>query len=182
MTKPANLESIEKTTSRSWMEWQTWLNKQSASKLPHKALATLISKELDGVVESPGWWAQGIAVAYEQAIGRRAPGQRSDGTFEVSVSKTLHEERGALFTRIVNHFEARTEFDGHEIANVRTSTTPIRSYWKCSLAGGDKVAISIEAKGKGRSLLVIIHANLATSDAAASWKSYWQRCIKELCT
>jgi hypothetical protein len=36
-----------------------------------------------------GWYAQGITVAYERARGVRAPNQRRDGGYEVSVSKVL---------------------------------------------------------------------------------------------
>lgn len=35
------------------------------------------------------WWAQHVTVAYEQARGIRAPGQRQDGTFEASVSRSI---------------------------------------------------------------------------------------------
>jgi hypothetical protein len=35
----------------------------------------------------PGWYAQGITVAYERARGVRAVNQRCDGEYEVSVSK-----------------------------------------------------------------------------------------------
>jgi hypothetical protein len=37
----------------------------------------------------PGWYAQGITVAYERARGVRAPNQRCDGEYEVSVSKVV---------------------------------------------------------------------------------------------
>jgi hypothetical protein len=38
----------------------------------------------------PGWYAQGITVAYERARGVRAANQRCDGEFEVSVSKVIN--------------------------------------------------------------------------------------------
>ena len=37
----------------------------------------------------PGWYCQGITVAYERARGARAINQRCDGAFEVSVSKMM---------------------------------------------------------------------------------------------
>ena len=46
-----------------------------------------------GKVDNAGWWAQTAAVAYEQQIGRRVPGQLGDGTFQVSVSKTVPGSR-----------------------------------------------------------------------------------------
>ena len=37
----------------------------------------------------PGWYSQGITVAYERARGIRAVNQRCDGEYEVSVSKVV---------------------------------------------------------------------------------------------
>jgi hypothetical protein len=37
----------------------------------------------------PGWYAQGITVAYERARGVRSVNQRCDGAYEVSVSKVV---------------------------------------------------------------------------------------------
>jgi uncharacterized protein YndB with AHSA1/START domain len=38
----------------------------------------------------PGWYSQGITVAYERARGARAANQRCDGAYEVSVSKVMN--------------------------------------------------------------------------------------------
>ena len=38
---------------------------------------------------STAWWAQSITVGFEQARGIRRPGQRQDGTYEASVSRTV---------------------------------------------------------------------------------------------
>ena len=51
----------------------------------HTALARHLYDE-HGV---PGWYCQGITVAYERARGARAQNQRCDGAFEVSVSKVM---------------------------------------------------------------------------------------------
>ena len=58
-----------------------------ARDLTHHEIATNVLELLDGTIDNPAWWAQSIAVTYEQAIGRRIPGQRPDGTFQMSVSK-----------------------------------------------------------------------------------------------
>ena len=56
-----------------------------ATELGHSKIARWLVEEH----RVDGWWAQGITVSYEQARGLRAPGQRADGTFEASVTKTL---------------------------------------------------------------------------------------------
>lgn len=175
MTKAQNIQAIEQATERLWAKWEQWLNGKGAQELSHKQIAELVHDELVGTsLDNPGWWAQGVTVAYEQAIGRRAPGQRSDGTFEVSASKTVARDRDTLFGEVVHVLGAARDFDGQTISNVRTSTTPIRSYWKCNLADGSKITVAIEAKAADKSLLVITQAGLPSIDVAAAAKSYWQ--------
>ena len=44
----------------------------------------------------PGWYVQGIVVAYERARGKRVMNQKCDGSFEVSVSKVIAASVPAL--------------------------------------------------------------------------------------
>lgn len=179
MTKPQDTDSIEKATDQSWTEWMTWLNKIGAGNLTHTEIARLVHERLDGQVESPGWWAQSITVAYEQASGRRAPGQRSDGSFEVSVSKTKEGSREAVFADMQDMLIELKECTGVQITAVKTSITPVRSYWKASLIDGSRVVLSIEQKTENKTLIVITHTKLQTVKATEEWRAYWKLFMKE---
>lgn len=48
-----------------WSEWIETLDELNGRELGHAEIAKLIHDQLDGKIESPGWWAQGVAVAYE---------------------------------------------------------------------------------------------------------------------
>jgi hypothetical protein len=50
---------------------------------------TALTKHLYEKYEVPGWYCQGIVVAYERARGKRVMNQKCDGSFEVSVSKVI---------------------------------------------------------------------------------------------
>jgi hypothetical protein len=50
---------------------------------------TAAARHLYDAHSVPGWYAQGITVAYERARGVRAVNQRCDGEYEVSVSKVV---------------------------------------------------------------------------------------------
>ena len=50
---------------------------------------TASARHLFDVHKVPGWYSQGITVAYERARGVRARNQRCDGVYEVSVSKVV---------------------------------------------------------------------------------------------
>ena len=181
MTKPQNVEAIEKATNKSWQEWLTWLNSMGAEKLNHTRIAELVYTNLSGgKIDSPSWWAQGITVAYEQSIGRRMPGQKGNGTFEVSVSKTFEGQREGVFVQCLNLLNGAQEFNSEIAKNARTNTTPVRSYWRCELAGGGKVTWAVEQKLPNKVWLVINHTNLATAEEAAKWKVFWKKYTEKL--
>lgn len=78
-------DAVREATGRGRAEWFALLDRAGAVTWTHPAIASwLVGRH--GV---DGWWAQGITVGYEQARGIRQPGQRQDGTFEASVSRTV---------------------------------------------------------------------------------------------
>lgn len=83
MVKPVNTQAIEAATDTSWQEWCGFLEDAGAEALDHNAIV----KKAGAFKPISGWWAQSVAVAYEQHIGRHQPGQTSDGLFAASVSR-----------------------------------------------------------------------------------------------
>jgi len=65
--------------------WFAILDRFGGAAKGHTALA----RHLYADHSVPGWYSQGITVAYERARGVRALNQRCDGEFEVSVSKVV---------------------------------------------------------------------------------------------
>lgn len=180
MTKSQNTEAIAKATNRSWEKWLEWLDGQGAKDLSHKEIAELVRSELEGEIESAGWWAQGVTVAYEQHIGRRMPGQRSDGTFEVSVNKDLEGSREEIFERVLAAVENQKEFNGQRANGSRQSITPVRSYWRCDLEDGSKLDFAIGPRSTGNFMLTISHAKIQSADLAESRRAYWKAFISKI--
>ena len=77
-------EAIESGTGQSWESWLSYLDTAGAAQKSHQEIVELASAN-----GAPSWWRQMIAVTYEQHIGRRVPGQRGDGSFSISASRTL---------------------------------------------------------------------------------------------
>ena len=65
--------------------WFDVLDRFGGAEQGHSALA----RHLYDDHSVPGWYSQGITVAYERARGVRAVNQRCDGEYEVSVSKVV---------------------------------------------------------------------------------------------
>lgn len=180
MTKAINTESIEKATGRSWSDWTSDIDGIGGRDLGHAELAKQILDKLTELeIDSPAWWAQGITVAYEQHTGKRLPGQNSDGTFEVTVSKTIDKPRDTLFAELVSWFESQYRLNNLEPTNARTSQTPVRSYWRCELSDGSRFAASVESSGD-KSKLVLTHTKLPSNQQIDQLKVYWTEVLSGL--
>jgi len=179
MTKPINISSIEKATNKSWQQWVKELDGSGARELSHTDLARKLHEELEGKVESHGWWAQGITVAYEQHIGKRIPGQLANGLFELAVSKTVATSRNNLFMHVVEWFESHSELNGHKLFKPRSSETPNRSNWRCDFSDGSKFAATVEGDDK-KSKLILSHTSLPTKQEADEWKAFWRNVADKL--
>lgn len=85
-------EKIVAKTGHGYDHWFAVLDRFDAVKKGHTAAARHLFDE-HGV---DGWYTQGIVVAYERARGVRAPNQRCDGAYEVSVSKVIPGDAAAI--------------------------------------------------------------------------------------
>ena len=179
-TKPSAFRSIETATNKQWNEWVELLDRAGARDLDHKVIAELVFRELDGKVDSAGWWAQGVTVAYEQAIGRRMPGQNADGSYETTVTKTLAGTKEDVFALWSEAYGAAEEFNAQSISNIRTSDTPVRLYWRCDVEDGSKVSVATEMKGDNRAMISVTHTRLQSTEAKDIWQLYWRECLAKL--
>jgi hypothetical protein len=90
-------DALVRATGRSRTDWYALLDAAGAAGWRHRETASWLVRE-HGV---DAWWAQGVTVGYEQSRGIRVPGQRQDGSFECSVSRTVpaaHERTWTLVT------------------------------------------------------------------------------------
>lgn len=163
-TKAQNIESIERALGEPWAQTRQRLEKAGGTDASHKELADALYPQFDGVVANHGWWVQGAVVAYEQEIGRRVPGQRADGTFDVAVSRTVPGERGEVIDRLaalVDGSLGGVDLDGQP----RLSTTPKRSFWRANLVDGTKIEAAAEPKDDGRTVLALTASKLPSAEA-----------------
>lgn len=141
----------------------------------HKEIALKLYHLLEGTLPNHGWWAQGITVAYEQHIGRRVPGQRADGTFEVSVSKTYNCTMDAAFTRWHELTKVSTEFNGVKLKGVPTfSETEKWRNWRVNLMDGTKIVVGINQKTAVRAGFGLAHQKLTYAEDVEAWRQYWR--------
>jgi len=128
-------------TGRSADEWFALLDAADATRLSHAQIARLLVDEW----EVPGWWAQSITVRYEQARGMRLPGQQADGTFSVSVSRSLLGEQLELLDLAVERFAG---YAGGAPASTSRSAKHPTARWR--LAGDESLLLTVAPAVRGK--------------------------------
>jgi len=181
-TPPAagdRVPAIERATGRTWADWLRIFEAAGAAELPHPEIARVALAEMPESLENPGWWAQGVAIAFEHQIGLRVPGQSSTGDFRVGASRTLPLGRDDAIERWVELF-GESEHRGHAVESVRRSRTEKRSFWRANLHGAGKLEIAAEAKGEDRTSVTVNHTGLSSPDELESWRAHWKHCLASL--
>jgi uncharacterized protein YndB with AHSA1/START domain len=91
-------EALIAKTGRGWAEWFAILDGWGAPEKGHKQTARYLAETW----EVSAWWAQTITVRFERERGLRLFGQRSEGTFTVSVQRTLRATPDQAFDALTH--------------------------------------------------------------------------------
>ncbi|KSU65606.1 hypothetical protein [Arthrobacter sp. NIO-1057] len=179
-TKSSNTSAIARATGTPWETWSERLESAKARELTHKEIAELAYTDMPADLDNPGWWAQSVAIAYEQQIGRRLPGQAQDGTFQGSVSTTLAEDLDGALACWEKQVSGLKLFNGQSLNEpARTSTSERWRYWRASFSDGTKAQVDIGLKVDKCSIAINI-TKAKTPDQMSEWKSFWRQILAEI--
>jgi hypothetical protein len=172
--RPYSDEVVHSNTGRTWDEWFALLDAWDAVRRPHPEIARWLMQE-HGV---GGWWAQGVTVAYEQARGLRAPGQRRDGSWEVTATKTVAvpvDRLSAAFTdpELRERWLPGASF---EVRTVRPGRS-IRANWD---DGSTRLDIGFTAIGHAKSQVAVAHQRIPDPGTADRLRAFWRERVAVL--
>lgn len=179
-TRPESVPAIERATNRDWASWLEIFQAHGAAKLGHAQIAKIARAAVPESLQNPDWWAQGIAIAFEQHAGLRVPGQGSDGLFRVSASRTMALDRDAAIEAWVAAHGDATEHRGCAVQKPRRSRTEKRSFWRFDLEGGGRVEVSATPKGDDRVTLGVNQDGLASGEEIEEWRAHWKALLAAL--
>lgn len=163
-------DAVRAATGRDWAEWRGILDRQGAAGLSHPEIVKLVSQE--GV---SSWWRQMVAIGYERLTGKRALGQRCDGAFGASASRTVAGDKDEALGRWLAVVDGMAEFDGVLAeSEPRQSQSEKWRYWRVDLADGSKVSVVISDKAGGKAVVGVSHDRLADKEAAGRAKVFWK--------
>jgi hypothetical protein len=157
---------IKQQTGHDWPDWVRLLDADGAAEMTHGQVARIVHDKY-GVAD---WWSQTVTVGYERVKGRRERGQRMDGAYEASKSKTFRVPVATLFDAFADKTKRRRWLDGVD-ASVRTATAPksMRLQWP----DGTIVALWFTSKGDAKSAIALAHTKLTTRAAMEKAKTDW---------
>lgn len=167
-------ESVRNNTGRTWDEWFRLLDKWGAKDKKHPQIVRWLA-EKHGV---DGWWAQSVTVTYEQERGMRAPGQRADGTYSVSASKTVDVPLKKLFKAFQDE-RVRERWLGDFELTIRTAR-PDKSVTAGWEDGTTRLAVWFVAKNNEKSQIALAHEKIANAQQADELKAFWRERMNEL--
>ena len=160
--------AVEAKTGRTWKHWVKVLDQAGAAAWPHSRIAKHVREE-HGV---PNWWTQAVTVGYERIKGLRAVGQRRDGTFETSKSKTFAVYRAWRDPRV------RAKWLPGVALTVRTATREksMRITWP------DRTSVDVwfVRKAAAKSQVAVQHCKLTDKPATVRMKAYWEDRLRTL--
>jgi hypothetical protein len=156
---------IKEKTGCNWERWVKALDRDGADKMPHGEIAALVKK----TYKVGDWWSQTVTVGYERIKGLRAKGQRRDGSYEASKSRTFDVPVKTLFAAWADGVTRRRWLTGAAV-RIRTANEPksMRLDWNESI-----VAVGFAPKGSSRSSVAVQHTKLPNRETANELKEYW---------
>jgi hypothetical protein len=164
-------DAVREATGRDRAEWFALLDEAGAATWSHKDIAGWLVRE-HGV---DGWWAQGITVGFEQARGIRRPGQRQDGTYEASVSRTVALDTADALRALAAIVTVQLDVD--PLALNLTAKYPTARF---PLEGGEFVLATVSPLGDGRSSIGLTWGRMPDGSRLADVKARmreWLRAV-----
>ena len=158
-------ETIREKTGCSWKQWVGHLDYHGAAGLSHREIADLAFAQMGG----SGWWAQAVAVGYERIRGLRAIGQRRDGSYEASKSRTVPVPVERLVEAFTDAALRRRWLPEGVVVKRVTGTKSARLDWP----DGTPVEFGFLPKGDGKSAVAIQHRKLDSRERVDTLKAEW---------
>jgi hypothetical protein len=153
-------DAVTAATGRPTTAWFELLEAEGAAGWNH----THIARWLVDAHQVDGWWAQNLTVRYEQATGRRLPGQQADGTFTAGSSRSVPDSRTDAFDAVVAAASAEL---GLEPRARREHELRPNARW--TMPGGETALVAVEPSA-GRIRIGVMFEKLPDADATVGAK------------
>jgi hypothetical protein len=167
-------EAVARATGRDWATWFAALDDEGAHDLDHPVLVRLLDERFE---LASGWWQQTVAVAWEQHVGRRRPGQVADGTWQLGVRRTVPVPRATAW-----HLVRDRLLDSDEHFEVRSERVNQRLRLRCEgpvLPAGSTLQVTLSEAARGTTIGVH-HEGIPDEQRRNELRDAWRRRLEQL--
>jgi hypothetical protein len=184
----SDAKSIEKT-GHDLAHWFAILDRFGGIEKGHTASTAMLYEKY----EVPGWYCQGIVVAYERARGKRVMNQKCDGSFEVSVSKVFAATTPALVQALSDSKQRKRWSAKADAALVKALETGLKDPKSKGFVmkpngearyrfkwDGMTVQFNLYPKGPGKTSMVASQQKLAGPEAVEPYRALWKAAFAAL--
>jgi Domain of unknown function (DUF4287) len=167
-------EAVKERTGKIWSEWFEILDNAGAKEWRHQEISAYLAK----THKVGPWWAQMVAVPYEQARGLREKFQKCSGEFAASGSRTLNVPMTKLYQAWTDEKRRRRWLPGAKMEiTTATRNKSLRAKWD---GGESRLSVNFYSKGAGKSQAAVDHMKLPSSQECAKMKMYWFEALNRL--
>jgi len=167
--------AVKAKTGCTWERWVYALDRAKAHEWPHAKIAEYIHTKY----KVGDWWGQTVTVGYERIKGLRAIGQRRDGGYEASKSKTIAVPLSRLYRACSRRRDRERWMPGLDLT-VRSATRD--KYMRITWPDGTPVELVFTRKGRGKSLVQVQHGRLPDQASSKRMKEFWGERLTALAT
>jgi hypothetical protein len=165
--------AVMKGTGCTWEKWVYALDGAGAGTWSHRAIAEHVQTSYNVAA----WWAQTVTVGYERIKGLREIGQRRDGGYEATKTKTIDAGAPVVFRAFADARVRRAWLPGVKVT-VRKAT-PSRSV-RMTWDDGTSVEVWLTPKGARKTAAQVQHRQLAGKEDAERRRRYWDERLSAL--
>lgn len=155
--------SVRKATGRNWNEWVRVLDTEKSAEKSHRDIAKYVKS-----IGTSDWWSQMVTVGYERIRGLRERGQKREGTYEATKSRTFAVPVAKLYSAFANA-RVRAKW----LPGVKVRTSSINKSMRLGMDDSTLVAVGFFAKGENKSSVAIGHSKLPDKETADKMKEWW---------
>ncbi|HET7520852.1 MAG TPA: hypothetical protein VFK61_04850 [Candidatus Limnocylindria bacterium] len=165
---------MRQRTGRDWAEWIGILDAWGAESRPHIEIARWLNREQ----RVDGWWSQQVTVGYEIAIGRRVTGQRGDGSFSATATRTLAATMEDVVEAVTDAGLRKRWLPRAPLVERPTrAERTARFDWE---GNGSRVVFWFENLGDAKCRVAMEHQRLADVEEVGRMKAYWRAALLRL--
>lgn len=177
ITEKLSDDVLREATGKDWPQWFAVLDAWGATSRNHTEIARHV-REDHGV---DGWYAQSVAVGYEQERGLREVGQSSTGAWRTSGSKTIAASPAQVIEAFADEAVRRRWLpDANLTLRTHRPAKSVTADFKDAEGTTTRISVTLTVKGPEKTVVGVGHEKLRDAAEVAAYKVFWRERLAEL--